>query len=231
MLANILIVEDDPLMVDSLSFLLRQDGYGVQVAETGEAAIVLVRQSVPSLVLLDVTLPDASGFEICRRLRALANMPILFLTARRQESDKVLGLDAGGDDYVTKPVGGAELLARVRAHLRRAGPSGGLPPAEVLVAGDVVVDTGAHTTQVAGVLVDLTPREFDILRVLAVHTGRVVPRHNLFESVWGPDFYGDLKALDVYVRSIRKKIEDDPEAPRRLLTVRGVGYRLQAGEP
>jgi DNA-binding response OmpR family regulator len=228
--ANILVVEDDPLMVDSLSFILDQAGYAVSSAENGEVAVRQARGASPALVLLDVALPDLSGFEVCRQLRTLTNAPILFLTARHHEVDKVRGLDAGGDDYITKPVGSAELLARVRAHLRRAAAaSGALPPAETYVAGDLVVDVGAHEVRVAGLPVELTPREFDILRVLALNAGRVVPRQSLFDNVWGPDFFGDVKALDVYIRSLRKKIEEDPESPRRLLTVRGVGYKLQSG--
>src|SRR6266576_1237158 len=194
---RVVVVEDDPLQAESLAFILRQEGYVVDVASTGAEALAVARtQPAPDTVLLDVALPDLSGVEVARRLRAGSNVPIIMLTARRNEIDKITGLDAGADDYLTKPFSHGELLARIRR----------------LTRGDRVIDVSA--------------REFDILRLLAEAAERVVERQQLFASVWGPSFFGDERALDVYIRMIRKKVEPDPSRPIYLHTVRGVGYRL-----
>ena len=225
---RLLIVDDDPLLTDSLEFLLQQEGYNVAVAATGSDALTAVRSSPPDLVLLDVGLPDLNGVEVCRRLRAFWNGPVIVLTARRQEADKVIGLDAGADDYVTKPFSSSELLARIRAGLRRAQQSVSGPPlAGELAVGELRINRDARTVTMAGQPVHLSARELDLLLLLAERAGMALPRRYLFDTIWGPRFYGDERALDVYIRSLRKKIEPDPDRPAYIHTVRGVGYRLE----
>jgi DNA-binding response OmpR family regulator len=229
----VVVIEDDPLQAEALAFILRQEGYAVDLAPTGAEGLVSVRgQPPPDAVLLDVALPDLSGIEVARRLRAGSNVPIIMLTARRSESDKITGLDAGADDYVTKPFSPGELLARLRAQIRRGGQTGAPGEAAhgLYTIGALRIDTGVRRLTRHGRVIELSAREFDILKMLAEAAGRVVERQQLFASVWGPGFYGDERALDVYIRMIRKKIEPDPGRPRYLHTVRGVGYRL-AEEP
>ena len=228
MSARILLVDDDPLLTDSLGYILKQEGYSVLVAATGGEALTRAGRDAPDLVLLDVSLPDLSGVEVCRRLQGSSTAPVIMLTARRQESDKIVGLDAGADDYITKPFAIGELLARVRAGLRRTRQEA--RPAPRIEVGDLVVDVAAHRVLVDGRPVELSAREFELLRLLAESAGRVVTRRRLFDTVWGPDFFGDERALDVYVRLLRKKIEADPDRPSYIRTVRGVGYRLTAPE-
>jgi DNA-binding response OmpR family regulator len=228
MSARILLVDDDPLLTDSLGYILKQEGYSVLVAATGGEALTRAGRDAPDLVLLDVSLPDLSGVEVCRRLQGSSTAPVIMLTARRQESDKIVGLDAGADDYITKPFAIGELLARVRAGLRRTRQEA--RPAPRIEVGDLVVDVAAHRVLVDGRPVELSAREFELLRLLAESAGRVVTRRRLFDTVWGPDFFGDERALDVYVRLLRKKIEADPDRPSYIRTVRGVGYRLSAPE-
>jgi len=226
---RLLIVDDDPLLTDSLGFLLQQEGYDVAVAGTGSDALDIVRTSPPDLVLLDVGLPDLNGVEVCRRLRGFWNGPVIVLTARRQEADKVIGLDAGADDYVIKPFSSSELLARIRAGLRRAQQSVGGPTiAGELVVGELRINRDARTVTMAGQQIHLSARELDLLLLLAERAGMALPRRYLFDTIWGPRFYGDERALDVYIRSLRKKIEPDPDRPAYIHTVRGVGYRLEA---
>ena len=226
---RVVVVEDDPLQAESLAFILRQEGYAVDLASTGAEALVFARsQPPPDTVLLDVALPDLSGIEVVRRLRAGSNVPIIMLTARRNEIDKITGLDAGADDYVTKPFSHGELLARIRAQIRR-GPTAALTSESahgVFVVGQLRLDAGMRRVTRDERVIEVSAREFEILRRLAEAAGRVVERHQLFASVWGPTFYGDERALDVYIRMIRKKIEPDPSRPTYLHTVRGVGYRL-----
>jgi DNA-binding response OmpR family regulator len=225
---RLLIVDDDPLMTDSLAFLLQQEGYDVTVAGTGSDALELVRTSPPDLVLLDVGLPDLNGVEICRRLRAFWNGPVIVLTARRQEADKVIGLDAGADDYVTKPFASSELLARIRAGLRRSAQSVGGPAVTgEIVVGALRINRDARTVTMGGRPIHLSARELDLLLLLAERAGMALPRRYLFDTIWGPRFYGDERALDVYIRSLRKKIEPDPDRPVYIHTVRGVGYRIE----
>ena len=232
---RVVVIEDDPLQAEALAFILRQEGYTVDLAATGAEGLAAARsQPPPDTVLLDVALPDLSGVEVARRLRAGSSVPIIMLTARRAESDKITGLDAGADDYVSKPFSPGELLARIRAQVRRGGQLAAATAGEashgVYTVGALRVDTGMRRLTREGRVIDLSAREFDILKLLAEAAGRVVERQQLFASVWGPGFYGDERALDVYVRMIRKKIEPDPGRPRYLHTVRGVGYRL-AEEP
>ncbi|MDQ6673732.1 MAG: response regulator transcription factor [Chloroflexota bacterium] len=226
---RVVVVEDDPLQAESLAFILRQEGYIVELASTGAQALAVARtQPAPDTVLLDVSLPDLSGVEVARRIRAGSSVPIIMLTARRNEIDKITGLDAGADDYVTKPFSHGELLARIRAQIRRGAVTAA--PAEVAhgvyTLGSLRLDTGMRRLTRDERVIDLSAREFDILRLLAEAAERVVQRHHLFASVWGPSFFGDERALDVYIRMIRKKIEPDPSRPIYLHTVRGVGYRL-----
>jgi len=226
---RVVVVEDDPLQAESLAFILRQEGYVVELASTGAEALTIARsQPAPDTVLLDVALPDLSGIEVARRLRAGSNVPIIMLTARRNEIDKITGLDAGADDYVTKPFSHGELLARIRAQIRR-NPAGAAPADAthgVYEVGGLRLDAGMRRLTRDGRVIELSAREFDILRLLAEAVGRVVERQQLFASVWGPSFFGDERALDVYIRMIRKKVEPDPGRPMYLHTVRGVGYRL-----
>jgi DNA-binding response OmpR family regulator len=226
---HLIVVEDDPLQAESLAFILRQEGYVVELASTGAEALLLARgQPPPDTVLLDVALPDLSGIEVARRIRAGSNVPIIMLTARRNEIDKITGLDAGADDYVTKPFSHGELLARIRAQIRRglaSGVAGDLAHG-VYTIGELRIDTGMRRVTRGDRVIDVSAREFDILRLLAEAAGRVVERQQLFSTVWGASFFGDERALDVYVRMIRKKIEPDPGRPVYLHTVRGVGYRL-----
>ncbi len=230
MTARILLVEDDALLSESLAFILRQEGYQVDVSASGGDALDRATREEPDVVLLDVALPDLSGVEVCRRLRAFSQAPVIFLTARRQEADKIVGLDAGGDDYLTKPVQTGELLARIRAQLRRARMSAARQSHAVdgdLDLGELSLNLPARRVTVRGQVVELSAREFDLLRILAINAGRVVTRRTLFDSVWGPDFFGDERALDVYIRFLRRKIEADPDRPTIIHTVRGVGYRLE----
>jgi DNA-binding response OmpR family regulator len=226
---RVVVVEDDPLQAESLAFILRQEGYIVEVAATGAEGLAVARgQPAPDTVLLDVALPDLSGVEVARRIRAGSSVPIIMLTARRNEIDKITGLDAGADDYVTKPFSNGELLARIRAQIRRGAV--GATTADVAhgvyTVGGLRIDTGIRRLTRDGRVIEVSAREFDILRLLAEAAERVVERQQLFASVWGPSFFGDERALDVYIRMIRKKIEPDPSRPMYLHTVRGVGYRL-----
>src|SRR4051794_36452656 len=197
------VVEDDPRQAEALAIILRQEGYVVDLASTGAEALALARtQPAPDTILLDVALPDLSGVEVARRLRAGSNVPIIMLTARRNEIDKITGLDAGADDYVTKPFSHGELLARIRAQIRR-NPAGAAPADAthgVYEVGALRLDAGMRRLTRDGRVIELSAREFDILRLLAEAVGRVVERQQLFASVWGPSFFGDERALDVYIR-------------------------------
>ncbi len=232
--ARILLIEDDPLQAESSALILRHEGYVVDIAATGAEGLALARGTpAPDVILLDVALPDLNGAEVARRLRAGSSVPIIMLTARGEEVDKILGLDAGSDDYVTKPFSPNELLARIRAQLRRgsladrpARPDGG-----VYRIGDLCLDVGTRKLTRADQVIHLSAREFDMLRVLAEAAGQVVERQQLFAAVWGPEFFGEERALDVYMRMLRKKIEPDPARPIYLHTVRGVGFRLADERP
>ena len=231
---RILLIEDDRLQAEALALIFRQEGYVVDLAATGAEGLARARgRPAPNIVVIDVALPDLSGVEVARRLRAGSSVPIVMLTARRQEIDKVMGLDAGADDYVTKPFNPHELLARIRAQLRRGAGQVGAdkPPDGIFSIGDLRVDVGTRRLTRAGQAIGLSAREFDIVRVLAEAAGQVVERRQLFTSVWGPDFYGEERALDVYMRMLRKKIEPNPTRPIYLHTVRGVGFRLSEEPP
>lgn len=207
--------------------MLRLDGYGVLVAPTAAEGLAAARGAEgPDLILVDVILPDLSGTEVVRRLRAGSTVPIIMVTSKRQVTDRVIGLDAGADDFVPKPFEPAELLARVRAHLRRRRSATPVVAYGIFTVGPITLDTGKHRVTLHGRVVDLSPREFTILTYLAEAAGNVVPRRELFARVWGADFYGDEGALDVYIRRLRSKLEIDPSHPCYIHTVRGTGFRL-----
>ncbi|MCC3276487.1 MULTISPECIES: response regulator transcription factor [unclassified Arthrobacter] len=226
-MTRILIVEDEESFSDPLSYLLKREGFDVDVVDNGTDAIAVYEQSGADLLLLDLMLPGLSGTEVCRRIRQRSDVPVIMLTARDSEIDKVVGLEIGADDYVTKPYSSRELLARVRAVLRRRGEaadSGGA----ALEAGPVRMDIDRHVVQVNGAGVQLPLKEFELLELLLRNSGRVLTRGQLIERVWGADYVGDTKTLDVHVKRLRAKIEDDSSAPRHLVTVRGLGYKFEA---
>jgi DNA-binding response OmpR family regulator len=225
----VLVVDDDPLFVDSLRYVLEAEGYAVRVASSGEAAIEEARRGGLEAILLDIGLPDVEGRTVCRRLREFCDVPIVMVTGRRQESEKIAGLDSGADDYVTKPVAAGELLARIRA-LRRRAVRVDRNDARTLVVGPIQLDPAVHGVQVSGQPVELTSREYTLLDYLMRNAGRALHRAELFAAVWGPDFYGEERALDVYVHSLRRKIERVPDRPALIRTIRGIGYRLAAPE-
>jgi two-component system response regulator RegX3 len=229
---RILVVEDDRVQAEFLAQVLRLEGYAVIVASTGSEGLANVNASPqPDLVLVDVMLPDLSGTEVVRRMRAASNVPIILVTSKRQVTDRVVGLDAGADDFVPKPFEPAELLARVRAQLRRTHSVPHQTRAAVFNVGPISLDAGTHRVTMRGEVVQLSAREFAILRQLAQAAGNVVARRDLFTGVWGADFFGDEGALDVYIRRLRSKLESDPSHPRYIQTVRGTGFRLADDQP
>jgi DNA-binding response OmpR family regulator len=223
---RILVIEDDPTVGEVVTRYLLREGYEVQTASDGGAAVELVRRDPPDLMVLDLMLPGMDGFEVCRRVRSLAPVPIIMLTARGQEADRVMGLELGADDYVAKPFSPRELTARVKSVLRRAG--GWLESAapELLVSGPLELDVSGRQVRVGGAPVTLTVREFDLLAFLMGNPGRVFRREELLERVWGYT-YGDTSTVTVHVRRLREKVEQDPAAPKHIQTVWGVGYRFE----
>jgi len=226
---KILVVEDDQNLLNVLAYNLRQEGYQVMTATDGSQALDVARTGKPDLVILDVMLPKLSGFEVCRILRKEATVPILMLTAKAEEIDKIVGLEIGADDYMTKPFSLRELLARVRAMLRRAEMAAQKPPGKKVSykINDLEIDTGRRQVTLRGKALDLAPKEFDLLAFLAENRGLVFSRSKLLEEVWGYDYVGDTRTVDVHVRWLRQKIEADPGNPRQLITVRGAGYKLE----
>jgi DNA-binding response OmpR family regulator len=227
---RILVVEDERAVARGLEYGLQSEGYALLVAETGERALDLARTKDPHLIVLDLRLPDVSGFDVCRQLRAEGRrMPILMLTARDEEVDKVLGLELGADDYVVKPYSLRELLSRIRALLRRAyGDLAVASKGERIIFGQVEVDLERLLVSRGGQLVELTPTEFRLLRYLVTHPNRPFSRESLIEAVWGYDgTIGSARTVDVHLRHLRKKLEDDPSNPRWLVTVRGIGYKFE----
>jgi two-component system response regulator RegX3 len=227
---TILVVDDEQSYRDALAVALRREGFLVEVAADGMEALERFEASRPSLVLLDVMLPRMSGVDVCRELRARGTrVPIVMVTARNAEIDAVVGLEVGADDYVTKPFRLRELIARVRAHLRRvpAADEEDLVRADVLEIGDVRLDVGRHEVMVRGYAVALPLKEFELLELLLANAGRVLTRDVLIDRIWGPNYYGDTKTLDVHVKRLRSKVEPDPGHPERIVTVRGVGYRYE----
>ena len=225
-MTRILVVEDEESFSDPLSYLLRKEGYEVAVAATGTAALEEFDRSGADLVLLDLMLPGLSGTDVCRQLRSQSNVPVIMLTAKDGEIDKVVGLELGADDYVTKPYSSRELLARIKAVLRRRAEPEDLLPAS-LQAGRVRMDVDRHVVTVDGEQVPLPLKEFELLELLMRNAGRVLTRMQLIDRVWGSDYVGDTKTLDVHVKRLRAKIEPDPGNPRLLTTVRGLGYKLE----
>ena len=224
-MTRVLVVEDEESFSDALSYLLRREGYDVAVAANGPDAIALFERSGADLVLLDLMLPGVSGTEVCRAIRQRSVVPIIIVTARDAEVDKVVGLELGADDYVTKPFSSRELVARIRAVLRRGVDSDDLI-SSVVEAGPVRMDVERHTVTVDGTAVTLPLKEFDLLELLLRNADRVLTRSQLIDRVWGSDYVGDTKTLDVHVKRLRAKIEADPANPKHLVTVRGLGYKF-----
>jgi two-component system, OmpR family, response regulator RegX3 len=225
-MTRVLVVEDEESISEPLAYMLRKEGFEVSVAADGPAGLASFDREGADLVLLDVMLPGLSGTEVCRELRTRSSVPVIMLTARDSEVDKVVGLELGADDYVTKPFSHRELVARIRAVLRRQ-----LPAAEdeegALEAGPVRMDVVRHLVTVGGEQVQLPLKEFDLLELLLRNAGKVLTRAQLIDRVWGSDYVGDTKTLDVHVKRLRAKIEPDPAHPAHLLTVRGLGYKLE----
>jgi two-component system, OmpR family, response regulator len=229
MSARILVVEDDPNLLNALAYNLGREGYEVSTAADGEQALETARREKPDLIVLDLMLPKLSGLEVCRILRREMTVPILMLTARAEETDKIIGLEIGADDYMTKPFSVRELLSRVRAILRRADMTRTAPAENELTLriDDIEIDPARHRATRRGETLELTPKEFDLLAFLAKNKGFVFSRDQLLEKVWGYDYAGDTRTIDVHVRWLRQKIEADPKRPRHLITIRGLGYKLE----
>ena len=225
-MTRVLVVEDEESFSDVLSFMLRREGYEVGVAQDGLAAIAEFDRNGADLVLLDLMLPGMAGTEVCRNLRQRSAVPIIMVTAKDGEVDKVVGLELGADDYVTKPFSSRELVARIRAVLRRGGEPEELTPS-VVEAGPVRIDVDRHLVSVRGEIVPMPLKEFDLLEFLVRNAGRVLTRGQLIDRVWGSDYVGDTKTLDVHVKRVRAKIEEDPANPLNLVTVRGLGYKFE----
>jgi two-component system response regulator RegX3 len=223
---RILVVEDEEALADSVRYNLEREGYGVVVATDGRRAIERFRADGPSLVILDLMLPELSGLDVCRMIRAESDVPIIVVTAKDSEADKVTGLELGADDYVTKPFSMRELVSRVRANLRRVRPQGVVEPDEVLLGGPIRMDVGRHEVTVQGASVGLPPKEFELLEAFLRRKGRLLTREFLIEEVWGADYFGDTRTLDVHIKRLRRKLERDPHEPAHLLTVRGLGYKF-----
>jgi two-component system response regulator RegX3 len=226
---TILVVDDEPSYRDALSVALQREGFIVETAADGPEAVTKFDSVRPALVLLDVMLPQMSGVDVCREIRTRSQVPIIMVTARNAEIDAVVGLEVGADDYVTKPFRLRELVARVRAAMRRAPSGDGSPGSaeDVIEVGEVRLDASRHEVFVRDRLVPLPLKEFELLELFMLNAGRVLTRDVLIDRVWGPNYYGDTKTLDVHVKRLRSKVEEDPAHPKRLVTVRGVGYRYE----
>jgi two-component system, OmpR family, response regulator RegX3 len=223
---RLLVVEDEESIVDAVSYMLRKEGFEVAVAMTGPGALEEMERSGADLVLLDLMLPGLPGTEVCRQIRQRSNVPVIMLTAKDSEVDKVVGLELGADDYVTKPFSSRELVARIRAVLRRQGEPDTLTVSTV-EAGPVRLDAERHVVTVNSTPVQLPLKEFDLLEFLLRNSGRVLTRMQLIDRIWGSDYVGDTKTLDVHVKRLRAKVEPDPASPRHIVTVRGLGYKFE----
>lgn len=228
-MTNVLIVEDEESLADPLAFLLRKEGFDATVVGDGPSALAEFDRAGADIVLLDLMLPGMSGTDVCKQLRARSGVPVIMVTARDSEIDKVVGLELGADDYVTKPYSARELIARIRAVLRRGSDAelDGNADTGVLEAGPVRMDVERHVVMVNAEQITLPLKEFDLLEYLLRNSGRVLTRGQLIDRVWGADYVGDTKTLDVHVKRLRSKIEDDPAKPEHLVTVRGLGYKLE----
>jgi DNA-binding response OmpR family regulator len=221
---KILIVDDEPLLVKGLKHSLEQEGYSVECAYDGETGLEYVRKGGIDLVILDVMLPKKDGFTVCREIRSYSNVPIIMLTAKGEDIDRIVGIEIGADDYLTKPFNTRELLARIKALLRRAGMSYNKDDHKLLKVGELKIDIKGRRAFLKGKEIDLTSKEFDILYILAKTPGRVYSREKLLELVWGYDFFGDVRTVDVHIRRLREKLEEDPGRPYWILTKWGAGY-------
>lgn len=228
MAKKILVIDDEPMILDSVSYSLRQEGYEVLTAKDGESGLKSATSEEVDLILLDLMLPGMDGLEICRTIRKTSEVPIIMLTAKEGEIDRILGLELGADDYVTKPFSMRELLARIKTVLKRI-KTGGIPldQPKTIVSGELSVDLLGHEVTLRGEPVNFSSKEYDLLRILASHPGQVLSREQLLNLVWGDDFYGDNRTVDVHIRWLREKIEDDPGNPKYIQTVRGVGYKFR----
>lgn len=226
-MTKILIVEDEEALSDPLAFLLGREGFQTVVVDNGLDALPTFEREGADLVLLDVMLPGMPGMEVCRKLREVSSVPIIMLTAKDSELDKVFGLELGADDYVTKPYSARELIARIRAVLRRRSAEPDMPMDAVLTGGPVRMDIDRHVVTVNGEEVPMPLKEFELLEILLRNVGRVMTRGQLIERVWGADYVGDTKTLDVHIKRLRSKIEPDSSAPRYVVTVRGLGYKFE----
>jgi two-component system response regulator RegX3 len=224
---KVLVVEDEPSLVEALEFGLAEEGFEVVATNDGEASLALFEREHPDIVLLDLMLPALSGTEVCKRIRARSKTPIIMLTARDSEVDKVVGLEVGADDYVTKPFSMRELIARVKAVLRRSGEDHADADPKVAEVSGVRVDPERYEVWVRGRTLDLPPKEFSLLELLVRNAGRVLTRELLIDRIWGADYVGDTKTLDVHIKRLRGKVEHDPHDPQLIQTVRGVGYKFR----
>jgi two-component system response regulator RegX3 len=229
-MTKILIIEDEISFSEALSFLLEKEGFETRVSETGKQGIAAFNEEQFDLVLLDLMIPEISGIDVCRTIRTSSNIPIIMLTAKDSEVDKVVGLELGADDYVTKPYSARELVARIKAVLRRgvSDESGGSESIGIHSVGGIRMDIERHQVTVQGALIPLPLKEFELLEFLMRNSGRVLTRGQLIDRVWGGDYYGDTKTLDVHIKRLRSKIEDDPTNPVLIQTIRGLGYKFEA---
>lgn len=228
-MSKILIVEDESSFSEALAFLLGKEGFETVVAEDGRQALDTFAREGADLILLDLMIPEVSGVEVCRTIRASSNVPIIMLTAKDAEIDKVVGLELGADDYVTKPYSSRELIARIKAVLRRgSNDEGSIQEQDTMEVGPVKLNTGKHQVFVNGAPTSLPLKEFELLEFLMRNSGRVLTRSQLIDRVWGGDYYGDTKTLDVHIKRLRAKIEADPANPVLIQTIRGLGYKLEA---
>lgn len=226
---KVLIVEDEPNLLAALEYTMEREGYDALTADNGEAGLRIAREESPDIIILDVMLPALDGFEVCRLIRRESGVPIIMLTARGDVNDRVTGLDLGADDYLVKPLSVRELVARVRNMLRRSSggaAGGGGRQSETVVSGNLSIDMKGHTASLNGEPLYMKPREFALIALLAANKGRAFTRDQILERLWGHDYIGDSRTVDVHVRWLREKIEPDPSKPRRIVTIRGVGYRF-----
>ncbi len=226
---RILLIDDDLLLVDSVRFSLERAGYEVHTASTSAEALVVARHHPPDLVLLDIGLPDGDGLRLCRALQAHRALPVIFLTAHDREMDVILGFERGADDYVTKPFSMGELVARVGAVLRRARNGSAARPPERYEVREVVIDLARHEVHIGERAIALPPKQFELLKLLISRPGEAIGRQDIVDTLWGQDYFGDTRVLDVHIRWLREALEPDPANPHYILTVRGVGYKFSEG--